>query len=564
MFNKYIIKFVLLFKSVFVRFGVNPEQLRIILETKMKMDDRRPNVYMRQGQKKKKSTNHSSWLTMLFLAITGIFLAIILAITRQPLVGHTIYFSAFMVMLAVTLISDFTNVLIDVRDNYIILPRPVSDSTFTVSRILHIGIHITKMAIAIALGGILYAFIFEGLLSGAVFLIEVIIATVMSMFLVNIVYLIVLKLTSPQKFKDFISYFQIIFSVLIFASYYTLPRLISPDILSGINILNWKWMGLLPPVWLASLHDLAVNYGKNVSISLVLYSLLAVLAPIFSLYLVVKVLAPGFNQKLSSISSSGDDGTVISSEGKGASKGFMNAIAKKIAPDSLENAGFKLTWLLSSRYRDFKVKVYPAFAYVPVYFVYFGFINSRKGGIKASWESLLEGNMYILLIYLTSFVLTTVLQHISTTEKYKASWIFFTTPHQQPGKILAGMFKAVIVKYYLPYFLVIAIFNLIFWGPKVINDLIVAFMVGIIYGILVALFQVKGLPFSQPANIKSSGKSFITFFIIIIPVGLGFLHYWAAKWETAIWISAVILTLAAWLAFSQYKKETWDSLAMAD
>ena len=134
MFNKYIIKFILLFKPIFNRFGVDAEQLRIILLTKLKMDDRKPNIYNQQRQKKKKETNNSSWLTMLMLVFMGAFMAIFLAIVKQPYIGHTIYFSAFMVMLAVTLISDFTSVLIDVRDNYIILPRPVSSSTFTVSR----------------------------------------------------------------------------------------------------------------------------------------------------------------------------------------------------------------------------------------------------------------------------------------------------------------------------------------------------------------------------------------------------------------------------------------------
>ena len=562
MFNRYIINFVLLFKAVFERFGVDSNQLRIILTTKMKMDDRRPNVYNQQRQKQKKEVNHSSWLTMFFLGITGLFFTALLVIAKQPFVGHTIYFSAFMVMLAITLISDFTSVLIDVRDNYIILPRPVSDSTFTVSRILHIGIHTAKMALAISLSGLVYSFIWEGPIAGFVFILEVFIATVLSIFLVNIIYLIVLKVTSPQKFKDFISYFQIIFSVLIFAAYYTLPRLMTASTLQNFEIKSIKILAIVPPVWIAALHEMAVNF-KSTDLLTAAYALLAVLSPALSLYLVVKVLAPGFNQKLSSISGSGDDGTIISSEGKGASKGFMNVLAKTLAPEPIENAGFKLTWLLSSRYRDFKVKVYPSFAYVPVYFVYFGFIGKR-GSISENWQSLLSGDMYILLIYLTSFVLTTVLQYVSITEKYKASWIFFTTPHQQPGKILAGMFKAVITKYYVPYFLVVSIFSLTFWGPKVINDLILAFMVGIIYGLLVAVFQVKGLPFSQPINIKKGGRTFITFFIMLIPVAFGFLHNWAAKWETVIWMSAALMTFFTWISFASFKKETWESLEMAD
>ena len=94
MFNRYIINFVLLFKAVFERFGVDSNQLRIILTTKMKMDDRRPNVYNQQRQKQKKEVNHSSWLTMFFLGITGLFFTALLVIAKQPFVGHTIYFSA--------------------------------------------------------------------------------------------------------------------------------------------------------------------------------------------------------------------------------------------------------------------------------------------------------------------------------------------------------------------------------------------------------------------------------------------------------------------------------------
>ncbi|MEO5910867.1 MAG: hypothetical protein ABIP95_08260, partial [Pelobium sp.] len=279
MLNRYIINFVLLFKSVFQRFGVDPEQLRIILSTKMKMDDRRPNMYNQQRQKKKKTVNNASWITMVVLVIMGLFLTFILGFIKQPYVGHTIYFLAFMVMLSITLISDFTSVLIDVRDNYIILPRPVSDRTFTVSRILHIGIHTAKMAIAIGISGLIYSFIAEGIISGLVFFVELIIGTTLSIFFVNIVYLIVLKLTSPQKFKDFISYFQIFFSVLIFAAYYILPRLVTKSMLEGFDILSIKILAIFPPVWIAALHELAINL-KATDLKTIIYATLALIAPI--------------------------------------------------------------------------------------------------------------------------------------------------------------------------------------------------------------------------------------------------------------------------------------------
>jgi hypothetical protein len=89
-------------------------------------------------------------------------------------------------------------------------------------------------------------------------------------------------------------------------------------------------------------------------------------------------------------------------------------------------------------------------------------------------------------------------------------------------------------------------------------------MIGIIYGLLVALFQVKGLPFSQPMVVQKGGKIFVSMLILSIPVGLGFLHNFAVKWEIVIWIAALIMSVLAWVSFNQYRKETWNTLELAD
>ncbi|RYE21611.1 MAG: hypothetical protein EOP42_25620, partial [Sphingobacteriaceae bacterium] len=155
--NKLILRFVLLFNPLYSRFNVNTDQLEIILSTKLLMDERRPSLFnSRKNVKESKDT--PAWLTMLITGLLGVGLACLIPLSDSPLVGHTIYFAAFMVFLAITLISDFTNVLIDVRDNYIILPKPVSDVTLTLTRILHITIYLMKMVIALSLAGLALVF----------------------------------------------------------------------------------------------------------------------------------------------------------------------------------------------------------------------------------------------------------------------------------------------------------------------------------------------------------------------------------------------------------------------
>lgn len=559
--NKLILNSIMLFAPVFRRFGADSRQLKIILITKLTMDDRRPRVIGRQKQGKE--SKYSTGLTMLVLGFMGLALAFFLPMSKHPYLSHTIYFSAFMVMLALTLISDFTHVLIDVRDNYIILPRPVNDVTFSLSRVLHILIHVSKMAIALTAAGLIYMVFFEGLLAALVFLLEVVISTVLSILIVNIIYLLVLKITSPSRFKDFISYFQIFFSVIIFALYYTLPRLMRSSLLENIDTLSIKGTAFLPSVWIASLHELLRGPGLPDTRTWI-FAILALITPVVSLFLIVKVLAPGFNTRLGAISGSGAGETAEQEVVKTAT-GFADRISNMVASNKIENAGFRLTWILTSRFRDFKVKVYPSFAYVPVYFIYFGFIN-RAGGTSFAdrWEEVKSGNMYLLLAYLTGFVLIAVLQNVSYTDKYKASWIYFVTPNDEPGRLLGGMFKAVVVKYYLPYFILVSIFSMSIRGPQIINDLLLAFFVSVLYGLLNALFLVKGLPFSKPPIIKAGSRILLSFLIIMVPGAVGFAHYWLSSYETVIWITAVISGFFTWLAFRYYVRESWESLEMEE
>ena len=76
-------------------------------------------------------------------------------------------------MLSATLISDFTSVLIDIRDNAIILPKPVNDSTVIVARLLHIFIHICKIVVPMSLPGLVMMIVEYGPGGGLLFFLMV-------------------------------------------------------------------------------------------------------------------------------------------------------------------------------------------------------------------------------------------------------------------------------------------------------------------------------------------------------------------------------------------------------
>jgi ABC-2 type transport system permease protein len=559
--DKIFLRFISLFNPVLDRTGVDTAQLHEILRIKLMIDSRRPRSAF--AKKNKNGKVRSPILISFFTVLTGVFFGLTLFLNKMPYVGQTFYFSAFMVMMALTLISDFTTVLVDTRDQFIILPRPVNDRTVAVSRILHISVYVLRLALLQGVGGLVMIAFIDGPLAIPVLFIQILEATFTSIFLVNMVYLVLMKFVSPQRFKDIISYIQIGFSVLIFGAYYLLPRLINVSVLEHISILTHWYAYILPPVWITALNELLFHHGQA-DIVTSLLAITGLVVPVVGLWLVAKVLAPGFNRRLTVIATS--DGQSGRSAGvkKERRSGLMDKIASLVAPDPVENAGFKITWKLSTRTREFKMKVYPAFGYVPIYFLYF-VLNGHGSSLSERWDNLVAGHNYIILLYLCSFVLAIVLGQVSMSEKYKSAWVYYTTPINEPGKILSGMYKAILVIYFVPYCLVLSVIIIAIWGPSAINDIILAMSVSTIYGLLMALFMVKGLPFSKPVIIKQSGGRFIVSMMTMAFLGgIGFGHYFLMKWENVIWILIVPFLLINWVMLHYYKKTSWESLEMAE
>jgi ABC-2 type transport system permease protein len=560
--DKFLLKLVSLLNPMLQKTGVNTDQLNEILRIKLLMDNRRPKTFF--GNKKNKSGKPPSAIfSNIMIVILGLMMSFLLFISDRPLAGQTLYFSMFMVMMALTLISDFTTVLIDTRDQFIILPRPVNDRTVAMARFLHVTLYITQIALLQGLPGILLVFFVDGYAAIPVFFIQVIEATLLSVLLVNTVYFILIKLVSPQKFKDIISYVQIVFSVCIFAVYYLVPKLINVSSLKHIDLLSHAWVNFLPSVWIASLNETLLHAGRA-NLAIVAMAVTGLIFPIIGIWFVAKVLAPGFNRSLAIVSSADGNSTTSASIKKQYKTDFRDKLANLVAPDPIENAGFKITWKLAARTREFKMKVFPAFAYVPIYFLYFAF-NGRGQSIAEKYETMKGNASYIFLIYLSTFVLSTILQNVSQSAKYKSAWVYYALPIDQPGKILAGMYKAIIVLYFIPYCLILSIATVVIWGPVTINDIVLSFCISTIYGMLMALFMVKGLPFSKPIMVKAGGGKMIVSFVILgLIAALGFGHRFLIKWETLIWILIIPTILINWIMFVQYKKQSWDAIELAD
>jgi hypothetical protein len=560
--DKFFLKLVSFFYPLLERTGVNISQLQEILRVKLLLDNRRPKVAFGGRRSAANASAKSPVMIIIVTLFIGVLFGLLLLVSHALLIAQSFYFIIFMVLMSFTLISDFTTVLIDARDQYILLPRPVDDRTVAVSRILHIAIYVLRLALIQGLPGMVIAgYADKSVWASVLFLGQIVEATFLCILFVNIIYLLLMQFVSPQKFKDIISSFQVGFSMLIFAAYYLLPRLVDVSVLSHIDLLAHWWAYILPPVWIAALNGVLIH-PQQASLAMSLLAVAGFVLPLAGLWFVARVLAPGFNKRLAELATSDGNTTAQISKRLTHKRGLRDRIANLVAPDPVENAGFRITWKLAARTREFKVKVYPTFAYVPVYVLYF--VLSAKGtDLHQKWHKLQHSHSYIFFIYLSVIVLYTMLFCISQSEKYKAAWVYYALPIDKPGKILSGMYKAIISLYFLPYCLVLTIVMACIWGPQIIVNAVLSFLICTVCGVLIALFTVKGLPFSKPVMLKqNSGRTFIVFFILLFMAAFGYGHYLLLKWPSIIWILIIPTALLAWAMLHYYRKQSWESIEL--
>jgi ABC-2 type transport system permease protein len=552
--NLLFLRMALLPALLYRRAGADMLQLKAILRTKLLMDDRRPNTFHQTRNKTgKKPISLATLGTMLMSLVMGLFFMFFLLIAKNPVTALTIYFTIFFFLLSASLISDFTSVLIDVRDTFIILPKPVSDITFLLARLLHIFIHICKIVLPMGLPALIYAAVEYGAWGFLLFLILLFFVTAFSLFFINALYLLLLRFTTPQKFQSIISYVQIIFAVGVYASYQVVPRMADRYQLDQLDLTTKKWLLAYPLYWFAAAWNTAYTGGG--SGQEIIAAVLALLLPVASLYIVVKYLAPSFNNRLAMISSSTSDSKLSMKRSRPVAKrGLAERFSRFLSSSPAERAGFMIAWKLMGRHRDFKLKVYPAIGYLLVYVVMI-FINSRRISLEVIREEGLQGRIILLsAVYFSSFLLTMAISQMTYSEKFKAAWVYFVSPIEKPGEVILGGIKAAMVRFFIPMALFISLLSSILIGPKVLPNV----LLGITNILLIASLQsyvgFRLFPFSkQQSNNAKSGSFLKGIFVLLISGALAVVQVLLYHFTAVIIVFMLLSLLAVWVVMGSIR-----------
>jgi ABC-2 type transport system permease protein len=556
--NRFFLKTALAPSFLYRRIGVNTAHLKSILTTKLIMDDRRPPALSQMRRRKKeKPVSMATIGTMLVSALFGLFYLLVFSIGQDVVTQLTFYFTIFFVMLSLTLISDFTSVLVDVRDNFIILPKPVSDRTFVVARLLHIFIHVCKIVLPMGLPALVMMIVLHGAGGGFLFFLLIFLLTAFSIFFINALYLLILKLTTPQRFQSIIGTIQIIFAIVMYGGYQIFPRMVTRVNFTDFTISTKAGIGFYPLYWLAQswsvLHRLGGTAGE------VVFAFMGFLFPLLCVFLVVKYLAPSFNRKLSLITTATASEPATKKTMVGKRKSYARFWSRLVTGSNAEKGSFEFTWKMTARSRDFKLKVYPSMGYLVVY-VFIVLFGNKGFHFENTRENMGSNKILIVsALYFTSLLLSMAISQMVYSEKYKAGWIYFTSPLQSPGEVIAGAAKAVIVKFYLPIVMVIVVAGLFVAGPVILPNIIFGLFNQVLIAALLVYIGKKYFPFSMHQSNQAKTGSFLRGFSILIVSGfIAVGHFLLYTILPAVLLCSVLSIVASWLIFDSLKKTSWS------
>ena len=525
------------FKGIYTKFGVDYEKMRLILNMKLILDSRRASTIMGGSNKKKDGNEKNSFtMSLIMYAILGIFIGVITFFSTSIMYSFSVTFAMFMFFILTVFISDFSSVLLDVRDKNIIGTKGVDSKTINAAKITHICYYILIISLALGWLSIIGMFRF-GILTGIIFILELIVVDIFMVVVTALLYLIILRSFNGEKVKDIINFIQIGLTIMMVVGYQLLGRMF--DILDlEISYKSSIWNLLFPPMWFAA-PLYAVN-GGNIDGIIAALIFMAFIVPAIAFFLYLKNTSR-FEDSLSKLNYAGRNE-------KEKGKGLLYRFGKHICRNNEEKAAYDLAGSIMKSEREFKLKVYPNLGSAiifPLVFLFASTGNFSEGLNNISLNCSLN-------IYWFIFMIPSILVFLQYSNNYKAAWIFKSVFIQDMRNIYKGVYKAFLINMILPLYIAESIIFILIFGIKVIPVLVTAFMFLIISILIGHMAGRLKVPFTMEPGVIDKGKNMLNVLIGILIMILGAGINYAALFNAYLLIIYAIILM--FIAFVMWKK----------
>lgn len=542
---EFLMKLIRLLRPFVRILGADVNQFEAIIHAKLTIDFRKEPSSLNTNRKKKMTFGKQ----LLFYGFFGIFAGLVFIQTKDVIFGFTLFYSFLIIMLTTTLLTEFTSVIFDESENDLYLPRPVSARTLLLSRLVHVQTYLGLLGGAMSVPGIIFVIFIHGGLMVLGMVLSVMLTAWMSLLFCMLLFQLLSKFISGERFKDAINYLQIGIAILIMAGYQLLPRMfevLSPD---QAMISEAWWTFLVPPVWMAGFTRLFTGFA---SYDLIMTAIVVIFT-VFGSVLVIRYMSLGFDTILHASNKKEDKkkGGLV----KVTIKGRIRNLARNIfCVSDMEKAGWHMAMSVSQRDRKFKQAIYPTFGYV--FIMAFIFLKPDFKDFMGSIHGLAETSKYLTFIFIGFFGIVSIHQ-LPYTDNASAAWIYQALPAGNKKHLQSGAIKAMLYKFFIPIYLIFSVMVLLIWPAYIMVYLVLGAVGTALYAVAGEIFMKNPLPFTQTREMQRKGNTTIRIFLYMALMGLLIgLIYMLSLINVAFTIVAIALVSAGLvLSFRSLRKK---------
>lgn len=479
------------FRFLYEKLGIDYDTMKLILRVKLTLDSRKTSNLLGRQQFDQYLDQYK--IVQIIYTIIGFFMMFIVIMSKNTLVSMATYFAMFMFFISTNFMSDFSSVILDVKDKSILATRGIDLKTLNASKITHVMIYMLKISIALS-GFSLIASLKYGLLFSLVFLIEIFLINIFMLMFSGLIYLLLLKLFNGSKLKDAITIIQIGVTVS-----FSLAYIIVMNLSTSINLFKSIHLGkliyFLPPFWFASLLEIIAT--KNINKTLLILSFLALVIPLISALIYIK-LTPVFEKNLQKLNNESSNKNIKKYKP-------LIKLSKIICKDKEERIFFNFFSRIIRVDRDFKATVYTT-------------IGSNLICFFVVLDRHVEDMGVYIYLFLYSYVtiVPTIIIALKFSRNYNASYIYKTIPIKNKMNVHKAAIKACLANIIIPIYIISSIVFMHIYEVTVIQHIIIIFLVTIFIAISTFVILNRNMPFSQPPNIFKKNYAILDNYLMIV------------------------------------------------
>ncbi|MFH2055815.1 MAG: hypothetical protein ABIJ61_07650 [bacterium] len=472
----------------------------------------------------------------LFYLLIGILMAVFLVVGRENFFASALIVNAsLMTFIAISILMEFSNIILTPDDWQIVAPLPVNSKTFFCAKFVNLLIYVGILGVAVALPcTIAYAAVSGNVLAGLVVLLSLLTNALTTATFFIIVYTLMLHVADRERMNSVLGYLQL---VLIFAFYFmmmVMPRQIG-NFTQAIAEVDIWWLPLTPPGWFASLPALLVQpfdmvryVGTGIGLAVLTGCVFTVLGKLSLSYAASLQHTTGAKPEQHDLVRTESH----SKRGRWQPPEFR-VISRLVKAQFKHDNRFKMTVL----------------AAIPlsVMYLYLG-LSKGRALLDPFVEHTADSPEGAFLIYIAVALLPLlVLSGITMSSSWQAAWVFLTSPTDRVRLVRAGK-RYALLYFALPFLAIIFGVQVYFFGNALhaLLHSITLYLISLI-GVTLMITFTGRLPFSMPPR---KGQRTATFmfgwlgpFVLVIPPMVIIGRFGYGGWMTYLIVLAVLLAI---------------------